>query len=85
MKTIFYLIINLRIIIVNNLRSSDPYMVMADFQDYRRAQADVQRLYQDRTLWNQMSLSNIAHSGIFSADRSVMDYARDIWHADPVL
>ena len=70
--------------IVNNLRTSDPYMVMADFKDYRRAQADVQKLYADRTRWNQMSLANIAHSGIFSADRAVMDYARDIWGAHPV-
>ena len=61
-----------------------PYMVMADFKDYRRAQADVQKLYADRTRWNQMSLANIAHSGIFSADRAVMDYARDIWGAHPV-
>ena len=70
--------------VVNNLRTSDPYMVMADFKDYRRAQADVQKLYADRTRWNQMSLANIANSGIFSADRSVMDYARDIWGANPV-
>ena len=70
--------------VVNNLRSSDPYMVMADFKDYRRAQADVQKLYADRTRWNQMSLANIANSGVFSADRSVMDYARDIWGAHPV-
>ena len=70
--------------IVNNLRTADPYMVMADFKDYRRAQAEVQRLYADRALWNQMSLANIAGSGIFSADRSVMDYAKNIWYAKPV-
>lgn len=70
--------------IVNNLRTSDPYMVMADFKDYRRAQADVQRLYADRTRWNQMSLSNIAHSGIFSADRAVIEYAQTIWNVHPV-
>lgn len=70
--------------IVSNLRSNDPYMVMADFKDYRRAQADIQRLYADRTKWNQMSLANIANSGIFSADRSVTDYANDIWDASPV-
>ncbi|OUN88089.1 glycogen/starch/alpha-glucan phosphorylase [Gemmiger sp. An50] len=70
--------------VVNNLRTSDPYMVMADFKDYRRAQADVQKLYADRTRWNQMSLANIANSGVFSADRSVLDYARDIWGAHPV-
>ncbi|WP_294500272.1 glycogen/starch/alpha-glucan phosphorylase [uncultured Gemmiger sp.] len=70
--------------ITNNLRNSDPYMVMADFKDYRRAQADVQRLYADRDKWNRMSLMNIANAGIFSADRSVMDYARNIWGITPV-
>ena len=70
--------------ITNNLRNSDPYMVMADFKDYRRAQADVQRLYADRETWNRMSLMNIANAGIFSADRSVTDYARNIWGISPV-
>ena len=70
--------------IVNNLRTVDPYMVIADFKDYRRAHADLQRLYADRTRWNQMSLANIAGSGIFSADRSVTDYANNIWGASPV-
>ena len=70
--------------VTENLRTSDPYMVMADFKDYRRAQADLQRLYADRETWARMSLKNIANSGIFSADRSVLDYARDIWHA-PVV
>lgn len=70
--------------IVNNLRTSDPYMVMADFVDYRRAQNEVSTLYLDRPTWNRMSLMNIANAGIFSADRSVYDYARDIWHIHPV-
>ncbi len=70
--------------IVNNLRTSDPYMVMADFVDYRRAQNEVSSLYLDRPTWNRMSLMNIANAGIFSADRSVYDYARDIWHIRPV-
>ena len=59
-------------------------MVMADFKDYRRAQKAVQELYSDKQKWNRMSLMNIANSGIFSADRSIMDYARDIWGATPV-
>ena len=70
--------------VTENLRSSDPYMVMADFKDYRRAQADLQKLYADREKWAHMSLKNIANSGIFSADRAVLDYARDIWYASPV-
>ena len=70
--------------ITNNLRNSDPYMVMADFKDYRRAQQTVQQLYRDKEKWNRMSLMNIANAGIFSADRSIMEYARDIWGAAPV-
>ena len=70
--------------VTENLRTSDPYMVMADFKDYRRAQADLQKLYADREKWAQMSLKNTANSGIFSADRAVLDYARDIWYASPV-
>ena len=70
--------------VTSNLRNSDPYMVMADFKDYRRAQHDLQELYRDKQKWNHMSLMNISHAGIFSADRSIMDYARDIWGATPV-
>ena len=70
--------------VTSNLRNADPYMVMADFKDYRRAQHDLQQLYRDKQKWNHMSLKNIANAGIFSADRSIMDYARDIWGAAPV-
>ena len=70
--------------VTSNLRNSDPYMVMADFRDYRRAQHDLQELYRDKQKWNHMSLMNISNAGIFSADRSIMDYARDIWGATPV-
>ena len=70
--------------VTSNLRNSDPYMVMADFKDYRRAQHDLQELYRDKQKWNHMSLMNISNAGIFSADRSIMDYARDIWGTTPV-
>ena len=70
--------------VTSSLRNSDPYMVMADFKDYRRAQHDLQELYRDKQKWNHMSLKNISNAGIFSADRSIMDYARDIWGATPV-
>ena len=70
--------------VTSNLRNADPYMVMVDFKDYRRAQHDLQQLYRDKQKWNHMSLKNIANAGIFSADRSIMDYARDIWGAAPV-
>ncbi|MBQ7810561.1 MAG: glycogen/starch/alpha-glucan phosphorylase [Clostridia bacterium] len=67
-----------------NLINSDPYMVLADFASYAQAQAQSSRLYTNRTLWNQMSLKNIANAGIFAADRSINDYARDIWNISPV-
>ena len=70
--------------VTNNLHNSDPYMVLADFKDYRRAQHTVQELYKQKQTWNRMSLMNISNAGIFSADRSIMDYSRDIWGATPV-
>ncbi len=70
--------------IVGNLRHHDSYMVMADFVDYRRAQNLVSEIYSDKNRFNKMSLMNIANAGIFSADRSVLDYARDIWDMKPV-
>lgn len=58
----------------------DPYMVLADFADYRRAQKQAVETFQDRTVWNRMSLMNISGAGRFAADRAINDYARDIWH-----
>ena len=65
--------------IANSLKFSDPYMVLADFEDYQRAQAFASECYKDQTRWQKMSLENIACAGVFSADRAVEDYARDIW------
>ena len=70
--------------LASNLRSSDPYMVAADFKAYREAQQKASELYAASAQWNRMSLMNIANSGIFSADRAVFDYARNIWHANPI-
>ncbi len=70
--------------VADNLLHADPYMVLADFESYRRAQERSAELYVNRQKWNQMSLTNIANAGVFSADRSINDYARDIWHIKPV-
>ena len=59
---------------------ADEYMLLADFNGYRDAHCRAVAAYADRTRWNRMSLINIARSGIFAADRSIQDYARDIWH-----
>ena len=62
------------------LFGGDEYMLLADFESYRQAQERAAQTYRDRTRWNQMALTNIARSGLFAADRSIRDYARDIWH-----
>ena len=59
-------------------------MALADFSDYRRAQQKATELYKNSDVWNKMSLNNIAKSGIFAADRSIADYANNIWNAKPV-
>ena len=64
---------------------ADPYMCLADFDDYCRAHDDMSEAYEDRTRWNTMSVDNIAKAARFSADRSIADYARDIWHTKPVV
>ena len=66
--------------VANALRYEDQYMALADFDSYRQAQLKASEAYKDVIGWNRMSLANIAGSGIFSADRAVMDYAREIWN-----
>lgn len=70
--------------IVNSLLTSDPYMVLADFADYNLAQQKLSSLYSDKITFNRMALCNIANSGIFSADRTVREYANKIWGITPV-
>ena len=56
-------------------------MVMADFESYITAQKKSQNLYRsDPTAWTRMGLINTANAGIFAADRSIRDYAEEIWH-----
>lgn len=59
-------------------------MALADFADYQAAQKKATALYNNRDKWAKMSLVNIAKSGVFAADRSIEDYARNIWHIKPV-
>ena len=61
----------------------DPYMVLADFADYRQAQNRIDELWADRKRWNSMSLMNTACSGRFAADRAINEYAENIWHTVP--
>ena len=59
---------------------ADPYMCMADFESYHMTRERAIRDYQDKEKWNRMSLMNIASAGYFAADRSIHEYARNIWN-----
>lgn len=60
---------------------ADPYMCLADFESYCQTQAAMSDLYRnDKKEWNKKSVCNIAAAGHFSADRSIREYAKDIWH-----
>lgn len=59
---------------------ADPYMCMADYESYSVTQQKVKNLYAtDKVAWSKISLNNIANAGIFSADRSIKEYAENIW------
>lgn len=61
---------------------NDEYFVLRDFNDYVRAQKDLETLYKDRTAWTKASLMNIANVGKFSSDRTIKEYADAIWHVE---
>ncbi len=63
---------------------TDHYMAMADFESYAAARLKAAGIYQKKPVFAKMCLANIAGAGVFSADRAVQDYARDIWHVKPV-
>ncbi len=70
--------------LLSNLCSSDPFRVMADIGDYRRAQNDVDGVWLDHQRWTQMSILNASRCGFFSSDRSIQEYAERIWKVQPV-
>jgi len=70
--------------IVDYLLTQDNYMCLADFESYVAAQERVAETYIDKEKWGRMSLINTANAGIFSADRSVEEYAKDIWNIKKV-
>jgi len=65
--------------ILNSLIYSDNFLVCADFEDYCDVQEKVSRIYQNKTDWTKKSIINVAKSGKFSSDRTIEEYAKDIW------
>lgn len=64
---------------------NDEYLLLADFASYVEAQEEVQRRYADQSAWARTMLINIAKSGYFTSDRTIKQYAEEIWDIQPVL
>jgi len=69
--------------IYNNLMYHDRFYTLADFDAYMKAQDEVNRCYSDQFVWTKMCIENIAASGKFSSDRTIAEYAREIWGVEP--
>ena len=70
--------------LIEPLLSHDPYLVLADFADYLRAQDDAAHAFRDPAGWARRSILNVARMGRFSSDRSVTEYAEEIWGIRPL-
>ena len=62
----------------------DTYFVLADFEAYCKAHEEIDKAYSDKKRWAKMAAENIAMSGKFSSDRTIKEYADEIWHLQPV-
>jgi glycogen phosphorylase len=65
------------------MRGGDPYMVLADFRSYSDCHARIDVAYRDRSKWARMAILNTARMGKFSSDRTIREYANDIWNLKP--
>ena len=66
----------------NLILYNDEFFVLKDFQSYLEAQNKINNLYKDKYNWQKICGINIAHSGIFSSDRTIKEYATDIWGSE---
>lgn len=66
------------------LSANDHYMLLADYESYIKCQEKVSEIYKNKTLWTRMSIMNSANMGKFSTDRTINEYAKEIWRAEPV-
>lgn len=74
-----------RPLIYSLLTQGDKYFLLADYQSYVDAQDKAAKLFQNRTVWTTKSILNTARSGKFSSDRTIQQYADDIWNVKPIV
>jgi starch phosphorylase len=69
--------------LIDHLLERDDYLLLADYQSYLDAQAQVGHAWQDPERWTRMAILNTARMGQFSSDRTIAEYCRDIWRVGP--
>ena len=62
--------------------AADPYFILKDFKAYDEARRRMREAYADRPAWVKMAMKQVAHVGMFSSDRTILEYINDIWHVD---
>jgi len=72
-----------RALVDSLLWGGDHYMLLADFDSYVATQAKVDALYRDRAAWARKAIANVAGMGFFSSDRTIAEYAREVWGIEP--
>jgi glycogen phosphorylase len=68
----------------DNLYYSDPFLCLPDFESYSECQKKVDAAFREKSRWSKMAILNTARMGRFSSDRTIKEYARDIWKVEPV-
>lgn len=71
-------------VIYEELLNRDYYYILADLEDFTKSMKEAETDYLDQNKWAKKAILNVARIGNFSSDRSVLDYAKNIWHLDPV-
>ena len=69
---------------MQSLLEQDPYFLLADFASYAECQQRVEEAFVDKERWTRMAILNVARMGKFSSDRTIREYAEQIWKATPV-
>ncbi len=65
--------------LIHSIYEADPFLICADFESYCKTQDMVSKVFEDQTQWTKKSIHNVAHAGFFSSDRTIREYAKDIW------